>query len=331
MALTHLGRLDEAWTLLDVSGQSPPMVHEWLYFAHQMLITVGIRGSCPDADPLARLREHWHADGLTAITGGSAEVMRAAAAGDAATALAVYDDVVASVVPLWHDWFQARLRLATLVVGAFATAAAHQSADERESAAADVERLMADGARVIDFYARYDASRGPEYRAWVARRAAEHLRWRWLAQQDPPSAEELVVAWRTAEETVAAYGSVPELAHTRARLAGVLRATGDAAGARVVADRARESARAIGAQPVLDELAADGSAPVPGPAGTATLTPRESEILALVAEGRTNGEIGRQLFISTKTVSVHVSNILAKLDAASRTEAAAVGRRRGLL
>ena len=39
VALTHQGRLDEAWDLLDVSGQNPPMVYEWLYFAHQMLIT----------------------------------------------------------------------------------------------------------------------------------------------------------------------------------------------------------------------------------------------------------------------------------------------------
>ena len=79
-------------------------------------------------------------------------------------------------------------------------------------------------------------------------------------------------------------------------------------------------------------LTAQGSAPAPA-TGTqvATLTPREGEILALVAEGRSNGEIGKQLFISTKTVSVHVSNILAKLDAASRTEAAALARRRGLL
>ena len=69
----------------------------------------------------------------------------------------------------------------------------------------------------------------------------------------------------------------------------------------------------------------------PPPPQAATLTPREAEILALVAEGRSNGEIGKQLFISTKTVSVHVSNILAKLEAASRTEAAAVARRRGLL
>ena len=62
-----------------------------------------------------------------------------------------------------------------------------------------------------------------------------------------------------------------------------------------------------------------------------SLTPREAEILALVAQGRTNGEIGKQLFISTKTVSVHVSNILGKLDAASRTEAAAIARRDGLI
>ena len=58
------------------------------------------------------------------------------------------------------------------------------------------------------------------------------------------------------------------------------------------------------------------------------LTPREAEILQHVAAGRTNGEIGKQLFISTKTVSVHVSNILGKLGASGRTEAAAIARRR---
>jgi DNA-binding CsgD family transcriptional regulator len=55
----------------------------------------------------------------------------------------------------------------------------------------------------------------------------------------------------------------------------------------------------------------------------AILTDRENEVLALVAEGLSNGEIGRRLFISPKTVSVHVSNILAKLQLSSRTQAAA--------
>ena len=62
----------------------------------------------------------------------------------------------------------------------------------------------------------------------------------------------------------------------------------------------------------------------------AQLTPRELEVLLLVAEGRTNREIGATLFMSEKTASVHVSRILAKLDVRSRTEAAAVAHRLGL-
>jgi len=53
-------------------------------------------------------------------------------------------------------------------------------------------------------------------------------------------------------------------------------------------------------------------------------------VLRLVATGRSNREIAAELFISAKTASVHVSNILAKLDAASRTEAAAIAHQAGL-
>jgi DNA-binding NarL/FixJ family response regulator len=75
-----------------------------------------------------------------------------------------------------------------------------------------------------------------------------------------------------------------------------------------------------------------------GPAGTAGdrpegrfgLTAREIEVLRLVATGRSNREIAADLFISAKTASVHVSNILAKLDATSRTEAAAIAHQAGL-
>ena len=61
------------------------------------------------------------------------------------------------------------------------------------------------------------------------------------------------------------------------------------------------------------------------------LTEREVEVLRLVADGMTNGQIADRLFMSPKTASVHVSHILAKLGAANRTEAATVARRQGLL
>ena len=60
------------------------------------------------------------------------------------------------------------------------------------------------------------------------------------------------------------------------------------------------------------------------------LTPRELEVLQLVAQGRTNPQIGEELFISRKTASVHVSNILSKLGVRTRGEAAAVAHRAGI-
>jgi DNA-binding NarL/FixJ family response regulator len=55
------------------------------------------------------------------------------------------------------------------------------------------------------------------------------------------------------------------------------------------------------------------------------------EVLRLLADGRTNPEIAEALFISPGTARIHVSHILAKLDARTRTEAAAAARRRGLI
>ena len=56
------------------------------------------------------------------------------------------------------------------------------------------------------------------------------------------------------------------------------------------------------------------------------LTPREVEVLGQLADGRTDREIAESLFISKKTVSVHVSNILRKLDVVNRVEAGKVGQ-----
>ena len=64
---------------------------------------------------------------------------------------------------------------------------------------------------------------------------------------------------------------------------------------------------------------------------SAVITPRDAEVLALLAHGRTNRQIGAALYISEKTASVHVSNILAKLGANGRTEAVAIAAARGLL
>ena len=66
-------------------------------------------------------------------------------------------------------------------------------------------------------------------------------------------------------------------------------------------------------------------------ANPANLTPREAEVLALIAARSTNAEVAARLFLSPKTVEHHVSAVLAKLDVASRAEAAEAAVRRGLL
>ena len=67
----------------------------------------------------------------------------------------------------------------------------------------------------------------------------------------------------------------------------------------------------------------------PGPA--ADLSEREVEVLRLIADGLTNADISRQLFISEKTVKTHVSNILAKLEVEDRTQAAVFAWREGIM
>lgn len=61
------------------------------------------------------------------------------------------------------------------------------------------------------------------------------------------------------------------------------------------------------------------------------LTPRELEVLRLLAQGLLNKEIGRRLAITERTVKFHVSAILAKLDAGNRTEAVAIAAQQGLV
>ncbi len=93
-------------------------------------------------------------------------------------------------------------------------------------------------------------------------------------------------------------------------------------------------------QAVMEDLAKTANITLPSPQGQPVdredrtpfgLTDRELAVLLLVGDGRTNAEIGRELFISPKTASVHVTNILRKLDVRSRVQAAAVAAQSGLL
>jgi DNA-binding NarL/FixJ family response regulator len=93
-------------------------------------------------------------------------------------------------------------------------------------------------------------------------------------------------------------------------------------------ERLARAARVVLAPPASGDAAAAAPAPAGADLG---LTGRELEVLRLVAEGRSNRQVAEALFISAKTASVHVSNILAKLGVASRVEAAAVAHHAGLL
>ena len=111
--------------------------------------------------------------------------------------------------------------------------------------------------------------------------------------------------------------------------------------------RGRATAEQLGAKPLVEAI--DGLAArarlalgegveeeiaedqVPDPVAAYELTARELEVLRLVVAGRTNRQIGEELFISESTAGVHVSNILGKLGVATRTEAATVAARVGLV
>jgi DNA-binding CsgD family transcriptional regulator len=170
--------------------------------------------------------------------------------------------------------------------------------------AARAERTRADGAADATAYAA----------------AAEA----WATLERPYPAA--VMRFREAEAHVnrgdreAAAAAAREARDAAARLgAGWLRGEVDG-----LAARARLAVGDASAEPAADE------APVPDddPFG---LTPRERQVLELVARGATNREIGAELFMAEKTASVHVSRILAKLDVRSRTEAAGVAHRLGLV
>jgi len=199
-----------------------------------------------------------------------------------------------------------------------------QAANAELAAAGDLLRLAREGAA---FPKRPKFILGPEGRGWLARAEAEYRR---AAGDNDPQ------AWQAVLD---AFGPayMYEIARTRWRLAEALAEAGNRDEAEQQWRQAAHAADALGARPLrraLDDLARRariGTAPdQPDGAVLASLTSREREVLRLIAAGRSNREIASVLFIAPKTASVHVSNILGKLGAASRTEAAAIAHREGL-
>jgi DNA-binding CsgD family transcriptional regulator/tetratricopeptide (TPR) repeat protein len=140
-----------------------------------------------------------------------------------------------------------------------------------------------------------------------------------------------------AQEVWQRVGAPYLAARIRVLRARAFRALGDEDGATLELDAAKKIFVQLGAAPDVATVAtmtaaSVGASSAPRPAaGAHGLSPRELEVLRLVASGKTNKVIGRELFVSEKTVDRHVSNIFDKLDVSSRAAATAWAYRHGLI
>jgi DNA-binding CsgD family transcriptional regulator len=217
-----------------------------------------------------------------------------------------------------------QLDAAPLLAVAVRTAADARDAGEADRLVARLSALV--GERLAPL---------PEPGLQLALAIAERTR---LAPEPDPE------AWRAVVAGFDALGRPYELAYGNWRLAEALAA---ARGDREELERALVAAHAaalgLGARHLLDVVGAlarrarialpagDGAGAPGGDDAFAGLTPREREVLGLLAGGATNREIAGELFITEKTASVHVSNILAKLGAANRGQAAALAHQAGFV
>jgi DNA-binding CsgD family transcriptional regulator len=172
----------------------------------------------------------------------------------------------------------------------------------------------------------------------------------WRAEAGRADGDSDPAAWESAAQAFTSLSGepVPTVATIRYRWAEALIGSGGSRPqAAELLRQAREAAVRMGAEPLradIDQLAkrarldlsgipdGDGAAAgaggaEPDLAGALGLTARERDVLALVAAGRSNRQIAEELYIAPKTASVHVSNILAKLEVSSRGEAAALAHR----
>ena len=213
-----------------------------------------------------------------------------------------------------------------------------------------VARTVADRATIDeDDDDDVDDGGGPELGGWAAARIGHLLEvapprndrdraWeatirvdlaRRLARDRPEHWSHAVAAWRGLDQP-------HPLGWTLLRSGVAEASVGHPTDARRALAEALAIGEALGATPLVDAVLAAGRqarlrlSPATAPAGRLGLTERELDVLRLVAEGLPNAAIGQRLFISPKTVSVHVSHILDKLGVATRGEAAATAHRQGV-
>ncbi len=200
-----------------------------------------------------------------------------------------------------------------------------------------VQRALESSAVAVGEFDRViSRSRGdrapPEALAFRALAEAELGRLRGVRDPGP---------WRVAAERFRELSEALRAAYADLRAAEALALSG-ARGAEIAKplQAAFAVATELGARPLREEVEAlarraqvmlgSEDAPPAGPAAEFGLTDRELEVLRLLADGRTNRQIGDELFITPKTASVHVSRILMKLGVSNRAEAAAAAHRLGL-
>jgi DNA-binding CsgD family transcriptional regulator len=227
-----------------------------------------------------------------------------------------------------------------LTLGMRACADLAEQARARRDAAAEGSAL-ADGEDLAELTGRLPADPFTEH-PFAATIPAEHASFEAertrLADPGDPGAP---AAWHAAAKAWEGFGWTHRAGYAWWRCAQTRLAAGqDAAGplrtaATLAAGHAPLQAEvrklALRARIPLDPAGATAAPDGQGPAGNFGLTSRELLVLRLLASGRTNAQIGTELFISPKTASVHVSNILRKLGVSGRAQAAATAERAGLL
>jgi DNA-binding CsgD family transcriptional regulator len=328
------GRWDAAQELADGFPVLVTRQSEALLSAMALFIDVA-RGNPVVGDRRTWLEPFWD-DILVAYIARGILAEHALWQGDYARALAEAEAAIDA--DAWPAHSPSVIRVTAIALAARAERAAQlraagdaSGADAEAAAGAALLAVAREGA---SYPARPKAVLGPEGRGWLARCEAEYAR---LTGTNSPDVWERVLS-------EFGPGYVYETARTQWRLAEALVEDGRRDTAAALWRAARDTASRLRAAPLgaaLDDLArrarldpgngsrgghGDGSG---DPSPLAALTDREREVLSLLAKGMSNREIGTELFITPKTASVHVSNILGKLGAASRTEAAAIAYREG--